>query len=252
MSTWLFDLGNSRLKFARMDGASIGAIQHADHDGVHFADNWERQLPPRFDTAWIASVGARGLSSELIDALTSRCRRISFARTQRRFGGITIAYDEPARLGVDRFLALLAARGRTASPALVVGVGTALTIDLLDGDGRHRGGRIAPSPTLMRDSLHARVPQLPARGGDFIPFANDTASALASGCEGAALALIEQSAREASAMLGVAPELLLHGGGAPALLPALGGTSVLPSLVLEGLAAWASVLQTGKGDGSSG
>ncbi|WP_159017423.1 type III pantothenate kinase [Cognatiluteimonas profundi] len=252
MSTWLFDLGNSRLKFAAPGDGSVGGIHHVDHDGSRFADGWEQQLPPRFDTAWIASVGAPGLTTALVDGLCSRCRRVSFVRTQRSFGGVRIAYADPARLGVDRFLALLAAHARASGPSLVVGVGTALTIDLLDADGVHRGGRIAPSPTLMRDSLHARAPQLPARGGSYAAFADETASALASGCEGAALALIAQSMQAATAMLGTTPRVLLHGGGAPALLPASGDAIIAPALVLEGLALWARALDPADGHRTHG
>ena len=67
----------------------------------------------------------------------------------------------------------------------------------------------------------------------------DTADALASGCDGAAVALIERSAQQAHALLGVAPSLLVHGGGAPALMPLLPGSDSHPSLVLDGLARWA-------------
>jgi type III pantothenate kinase len=179
---------------------------------------------------------------ELIDALTARGRRISMARTQPHFADMRIAYANPARLGVDRFLALVAARTRGVDPWLVVGVGTALTIDLIDAAGVHRGGRIAPSPTLMRESLHARAPQLPIAGGNNVMFADDTDSALASGCEGAALALIEQSRHAAVALLGMPPRILLHGGGAAALAPALPDAIMSPSLVLEGLAQWSDVL----------
>jgi type III pantothenate kinase len=69
---------------------------------------------------------------------------------------------------------------------------------LVDGDGRHHGGRIAPSPTLMREMLHARATQLAPMGGTYAEFANDTEDALVSGCEGAALALIERSIVEAA------------------------------------------------------
>ena len=69
-------------------------------------------------------------------------------------------------------------------------MGTALTIDLLGADGRHHGGRIAPSPRLMREALHARAVQLPPEGGRYAEFADDTDHALASGCAGAALALL--------------------------------------------------------------
>ena len=66
-------------------------------------------------------------------------------------------------------------------------------------------------------------------------------TALASGCEGAALALIERSRHGAEALLDAAPRLLLHGGGAPALLPHLRDAGHAPRLVLEGLARWARV-----------
>ena len=242
MSTWLFDLGNTGLKFACWRNGQVADLLRVDHDGARFAGDWIAALPPRFDAAWIASVGPAALTVELIDALTARGRRISMARTQQHFAGVRVAYAEPARLGVDRFLAMLAARARAAEPWLVVGIGTALTIDLMDADGVHRGGRIAPSPTLMRESLHARAPQLPRAGGNNVTFAVDTDSALASGCEGAALALVEQSQQAALALLGSRPHVLLHGGGAAALAPALPDATMSQSLVLEGLAHWSSAL----------
>ena len=241
MSAWLFDLGNSRLKCAPLRDGGIGAVIAIDHDGNAFADGWEQQLPARFDSASVASVAAPALSVQLLDALTQRCGRISVARTQAAFDGVRIAYARPERLGVDRFLALLAARARSRQPALVVGVGTALTIDLLDADGLHRGGRIAPSPTLMRAALHARAPQLPVEGGHWREFANDTVDALASGCDGAALGLVVGSLDAATRLLEARPRLLLHGGGAEALLPRLDAAVHAPALVLEGLARWAHV-----------
>jgi len=132
---------------------------------------------------------------------------------------------------------------RESWPALIVGVGTALTLDLVDGNGLHRGGRIAPSPTLMRESLHARAAQLPPSGGAYAEFADDTEDALASGCEGAGIALIERSVREADALLGVRPRVLVHGGGAEALLARLAHVGHLASLVLDGLAHWAALEQ---------
>jgi type III pantothenate kinase len=74
-----------------------------------------------------------------------------------------------------------------------------------------------PSPTLMREVLHERAPQLPAQGGDYADFATDTEDALASGCDGAALALVESSAEAARRTLGQRPRVLIHGGGAELL-----------------------------------
>jgi type III pantothenate kinase len=240
MSEWLFDLGNTRLKCAPLQGdGAIGAVVGIDHDGAAFAPGWEALLPERIDAAFACSVAAPGLMLALLDALTRRCGRISIARTQAALAGVRIAYPQPHRLGIDRFLALLAAHARAPQPWLVVGVGTALTIDLLAADGRHHGGRIAPSPTVMREALHARASQLPLTGGEYVEFAVDTTDALASGCEGAALGVIDRSVTAATTLLGEPPRLLLHGGGAHALLPRLHHAGHAPALVLEGLARWA-------------
>jgi type III pantothenate kinase len=236
MSTWVFDLGNSRLKFAPLDAhGAVGAVQALAHDGAAFEPGWEALLPARLAGAWVASVAAPPLRDALLDALSARAAQVQLVRTLPAFAGVRIAYAEPSRLGVDRFLALLGAHARGAPSSLVVGVGTALTIDLL-ADGLHLGGRIAPSPSLMRAALHARAPVLPQAGGRYVEFADDTDDALASGCEGAALALVASSLQAAVARVGQPPALLLHGGGAPALLPHLDGAVHAPALVLEGLA----------------
>src|SRR5690606_24272848 len=104
---------------------------------------------------------------------------------------------------------------------LVAGVGTALTVDLVDATGRHLGGRIAPSPALMRQALQGRAAHLPAQGGEYREFAADTADALASGCTGAALGLLQRSLEAAMQACGEAVPLLLHGGGAGELLAQL-------------------------------
>ncbi|HHW4680940.1 MAG TPA: type III pantothenate kinase, partial [Xylella taiwanensis] len=103
------------------------------------------------------------------------------------------------------------------------------------------GGRISASPTLMREALHARAAQLPLRGGRYLEFAEDTDDALVSGCDGAAVALIERSLYEARQRLDQSVRLLLHGGGVPSLLPWLGDAVHRPTLVLDGLAIWAAV-----------
>ncbi len=256
--TYLFDLGNTRLKFAPLhaDG-SIGEVVAIAHDGNALPSDWNVALPTRFDAAFLASVASTDARVALLDGLVSHCSRISLARTQSAVAGLRIAYADPSMLGVDRFLAMLGARARhPASSALVVGIGTALTLDLIDSDGLHRGGRIAPSPALMRQALHARAAQLPEHGGTLRAFADNTPDALRSGCDGAALALIDQAWSDACHLLGAPPRLLFHGGGAAALIDASDQAritdsvyrerepltierSLVPSLVLDGLAAYA-------------
>jgi len=234
MTTWLFDLGNTRLKFAPLqpDGTpgETVAIVHDDRG------DWLQALP-RGEVALIASVAGTARRVALVDALRAAgYGRLHGVHTQGRLVRLRIAYAEPRHLGVDRFLTLLAALD--AGAVLLVGVGTALTCDLLDAEGVHRGGRIAPSPVLMREALHARAPVLPEHGGVYADFADDTVHALASGCEGAALALIERSLDAGERLLGSRPALWLHGGGAEALRPRLPGHVWKPDAVLIGLARW--------------
>lgn len=235
MSTWLFDLGNTRLKCApqRADG-SVGEVRAIPHDD----EAWLATLPSGA-RACVASVADCGRRDALLAALRARFGSVQLAATLPRLGRLRIAYREPGRLGVDRFLAMLAAvQDADAGATLVVGVGTALTVDLVDADGLHRGGRIAPSPALMRQALHARAPALALEGGAYAEFADDTIHALASGCEGAALALVARSLDAAGGLLGASPRLWLHGGGAPALRARLPAHDWVPDVVLRGLSAW--------------
>lgn len=238
---WLFDLGNTRLKCARMQSdGRIGAVLALGHGQGDLIQGMAAQLPRAGLSACLASVAAPALTAAVLEVLQARFRVVSLARTQAELAGLRVAYAEPARLGVDRFLAMLGARTHGDGPWLVAGVGTALTIDVIAADGRHVGGRIAPSPQLMRQALHRAAVQLPTDGGVFVEFASDTPDALASGCDGAAVALIERSLAQAGAQLGQTPTLLLHGGGIETLLPLLPQARRIDGLVLEGLAVWSA------------
>lgn len=248
MSDWLFDLGNSRFKAASWGGgADLGEVRAWPHDAQALANACGDALPQgRY--AWVASVAAPELTAQVLALLRQRFEQVRLARTLSECAGVRVAYAQPQRMGVDRFLALLGARA-IGGDALVVGVGTALTIDLLARDGRHLGGRIGASPTLMRQALHQRAAQLPESGGDYREFADDTEDALVSGCDGAAVALVERSLAQAESRLGRRPALLLHGGGGEALWPLLPQAVLRPALVLEGLAVWASAVEAGASDG---
>lgn len=242
--TWLLDLGNSRLKAARWQpGASLGDVQA----WAHGASDFPACLQPWLDTlapgepCWLASVASPEVTAQVAAQLAGSGHPARRARTLPALGGLRIAYAEPSRLGVDRFLALLAAHSRGPGPWLLVSAGSALTVDLLDASGQHRGGVIAPSPEHMRAALAARFPALAYAGGEAHAFAADTADALAGGSLGAAAGLVERSHREATRLLGVAPTVLLGGGGSERLAAVLElDVEPAPALVLEGLAVYAA------------
>ena len=94
-------------------------------------------------------------------------------------------------------------------------------------------------PSDMRAALAQRVAQLDLPEGHARDFADDSADAIASGAQAAALGLVERCLRKAQERLGSMPTLLVTGGGAE-FLAALDhpGTVSLPSLVLDGLACF--------------
>ncbi len=239
-ATWLIDLGNTRLKWLRAEAVDAGDVHALAHAGNADALDTAFVDIHNNDHAWVASVAAPALTAAVESALVRRGVRITHATTRSACAGVHIAYAEPARLGVDRFLAMIAVHAHAPRAALIASVGTALTIDLLDADGVHCGGLIAPSPTLMRESLAQRAPHLPVEGGKVMDFASDTIDALASGAIGSARALIAHSLRAARRRLDATPTLLVTGGGADALCD---GWRVraerVPDLVLRGLRVYA-------------
>lgn len=75
--------------------------------------------------------------------------------------GLGVDYPRPATIGADRLANALAARRRFGAPVLVVDFGTAVTFDVVDGNGNYVGGVIAPGLSAMTDYLHERTALLP-------------------------------------------------------------------------------------------
>lgn len=250
----LADLGNTRLKLATLDAQGgvepRAALAHAEAD-------FESALAKVLDglgtiaSIWLGSSAPPPLAADVQGLLEARAP-LRRARVEDGIGGLRLAYREPQRLGVDRFLALLGARRRGVESGLVVLVGTAMTIDALAPGGRHLGGLILPSPQRMRAALHRDAPHLPESGGAVLDFAADTLDALQSGCSLAAQALVERSLGRLDS--DPSPRLLIAGGGADAVLGGFGDRAeASPNLVLEGLALWGRLRDTaGAHDAESG
>ncbi|MCX7514582.1 type III pantothenate kinase [Frateuria hangzhouensis] len=238
----LLDLGNTRLKWALEDGGRWHA---------HGAVAWD-EAPTLLGSFWdslpapAAAFGASVVDEarERLVAAQVRDRfglRIDWLRTPAAACGVRNAYPEPQRLGVDRFLAMVAAHAARAGDCLLIGVGTALTLDALTADGQHLGGLIAPGPRLMQQSLFGATAQVrPRSAGVLVDVADNTSDAVVSGCWQAAAALVERFVARMQPRLCTAPAVRLDGGDAAALAPLLGlSANMVEHGVLHGLAVWA-------------
>lgn len=231
----LLDVGNSRLKWAVARGGRLSAVHAVPHHGRPARAVRALRLP-RVSAVWMAHV-VGPLERELRSAIRARFGIAPHVvRTQKQCAGLRIAYRDPARLGVDRFLAMLALWTAGRRPFCVAVAGTALTFDAVDARGRHRGGLIAPGLGAAYGAVQGTTRfALRPRPSAFTPgLGTDTDACVRQGTLYACAGLIERAAR------GVNGRRYLGGGDARTLRPHLdGGWMVKENLVLEGLLAFA-------------
>ena len=235
------DVGNSSAKWCLVrDGAVVtrGGYRPDDTDSraalLACADH--------LDELWVSSVAGPEQESAL-QALVMERWAIEpwFARTAAATGDLRNSYAEPARMGVDRWLAMLGARDRNSGRLCVVDAGSALTIDLVSAAGEHEGGYIIPGPALMERALLLDT--------DRVRFAEDADYTLAPGTStaeavrhGIALAQAGAVSIALEQVAGDAPALLFCGGGGEDLMQLLNrGGQWTPELVFEGLEVMAAL-----------
>lgn len=173
------------------------------------------------------------------DAVTDRYRiDAEFAAPTAELAGVRCGYANPARLGVDRWLAVVAARQRSAGPVIVASVGTAATVDFVDADGKHEGGVIAPGWQLLRSSLDRETADVRSTGPPSPSTApgGDTQSAVSAGTFLMLVSFVDAAIKGFADRHGYEAQVFLTGGDADLLAAAL-PVSVRrePHLVLDGL-----------------
>ena len=188
------------------------------------------------DTAWSANVTGAAHGDRLAAAVRARFGvDLHQAAVQRGLAGLAVAYAEPSRLGVDRWLTMLALWCELRGAFVVASAGTALTFDAVDGRGQHLGGVIAPGLlTAQRAVLGATRFDAAAPAQSYTAgLGSDTDACVRQGALHACIGLIERlAARFAPAGM---PRVLTGGDAARLAAAAEGGWMVRDDLVLAGL-----------------
>jgi type III pantothenate kinase len=245
MTLLLVDAGNSRIKWARVTKGRRG-MQRGEPLRGNGAATFRAMVAPLPARTQVLAVNVAGRDVERALIAAARAAKLPpprFLRSTAAAAGLVNGYDEPWRLGADRWAALIGAWHATgARKALcVVDVGTAMTIDFLGADGRHRGGYIVPGPTLaVRSLLQGTKGILRRSRGALVRRADawprSTLPAIEEGSREACAAMILRSHSRARSLLGRATRLLVTGGGARDVLPLLpAATRHVPDLVLQGV-----------------
>jgi type III pantothenate kinase len=249
MAFLVIDIGNTRLKwglYAKPEpGADLlghGAVVLEDIDGLWDA-HWQHLQHVPTDMLGCVVAGEaikRRVEEQLHEGWGLKPRWLA---SGYQAGGVTNGYEHPQRLGADRWAAMIGARQRALSanpasppPVLAVMVGTAVTVDAVDADGRFLGGLILPGFGLMYRALESGTAGLKVPTGEVKDFPTNTSDALMSGGTDAIAGAIGRSLRRLHAHAGQSPLLIMSGGAVSRLsqdseLPA----SVVENLIFEGL-----------------
>jgi len=245
MSFLAVDVGNTRLKWALYSAPRPGAVPLGQGavfleaiDGLAEGPWRDLPLPSSMLGSIVAGEGIRRRTEAQLELWDVEPRWVV---SSAHACGVTNGYDHPTRLGVDRWVALIGARHRVlergaARPALVVMVGTAVTVDALDETGRFLGGLILPGFGLMLRALEMGTAGLKAPTGEAVEFPTNTSDALMSGGADAIAGAVERMYRKLLRRCGQEPVLLMSGGAAVKLA----SISDLPfetveTLIFEGL-----------------
>jgi type III pantothenate kinase len=238
---WLLvDIGNTRIKSAYWSAGVLEPGPVFPSHAPHSFDAWAT-LDPAPARVLVSNVAGAEIARSLAQAVAALWGlQAEFITPSGRLGDFATRYREPARLGVDRWLAALAAWRECAGACCVLDMGTALTADIVTADGNHLGGLIAPGLELMRTALTHGTAQLQSERIEPVAgFADNTADAISLGCWSAVAGLLEEVRARLAATAGCdGARWYLTGGGAPALARMVDWPyREDPWLVLRGLVA---------------
>ncbi len=253
------DVGNSRMKLGLFDRATPAGLPeprrtlHLTGDAPELnrvSQGLLEQIPGAVSW-WIGSVN-RPLSSRLTDWL--HLHRPDDRVTLLASGDLPlrVALERPDMVGIDRLLDAVAANQlrRPDRPAIVIDVGSAITVNLVSADGAFRGGAILPGIGLSARALHAFTDLLPLVDLSELstppgPLGTATVPAMQSGLFWGAVGAIRELIRRLSGQETEQVDVFLTGGAAPALADVLRDTArCVPHLTLAGIALTATTPAT--------
>ena len=139
-SSLFIDIGNSAVKWRTCDSEVFT-------EGV---DLFSSKLLPEAESVWVSAVA----HPNIVQAIKAQFTNVKLVEPLKQYQRLTLSYDDPSKLGVDRFLAMLGALERFPNiPLLMIDAGSAVTFDVLDSKGLHQGGLIMPGIKALRESF---------------------------------------------------------------------------------------------------
>lgn len=246
MSFLAIDIGNTRLKWALYDAARPGAVLHAH--GAEFLENidkladgpWQQlAAPSRMLGCSVAADAVKRRVEEQMEELWDAPAH--WVVSSAAEAGLVNGYDHPTRLGADRWVAMIGARHRMlaqgpARPMVVVMVGTAVTVEAVDTQGKFLGGFILPGHGIMLRALESGTAGLHVPTGEVREFPTNTSDALTSGGTYAIAGAIERMVQHVRRHCGAEPACFMTGGAGWKMAPHMSVSfELVEGLIFDGL-----------------
>lgn len=246
------DFGNSRTKWCLDNEGS-------SHYGVCLNGNWDalkadmdRRSSSEPSGIVVSSVAGAEIKAHFRMWCKSNFNRLPvFAQVEKTLAGVTTCYEDLSHLGVDRWLAMVAAYREDKNACIVISAGTALTIDYVSPDGRHLGGAIAPGLEMMRKALFSGTSQVKLEsltlprtwmpGCDTVPCVNAGIAGAVEGLLAKALSHMPADCYSqcSDSHAGQSCRVFVTGGDREVIAPWCGKQpTIREHLVLQGLKLW--------------
>lgn len=238
----LFDIGNTRLKWAYFCDGEVHSSASADASSLD-RDTLHQLFgkSPKPDSIWISNVGSKKVLSELLSWFGDEFGLSpNVIRVTESCCGIRNRYRTQAALGVDRWLAAIGARRVMAEGHLIIiDAGTAVTIDWLSERNNFEGGVILPGFNLMHKALIDNTAGIKADYSESHQIiGRTTEECVNSGVVYGLIGAIEHIVMQMQQEIGMPTKVILTGGSA-ATIEATSDLdlTVQPELVLLGVAS---------------
>ena len=237
----LIDIGNTRVKWACAEDKVL-----SEHNAFAYTrETLAELLPAHWDAlARPQQVHVASVADDQTNAVLGSYARATWKRepqhavTAGEQDGLHNAYQDVTTMGVDRWLAMLAAWRKHQRPLCVIDCGTAVTVDVVLGDGRHAGGFILPGLALTTAALARETHGIPdCREQELrTDLGRSTVACISNGFAAALVGLLGHCAGKVREEQRTELLFIATGGAAARLLPLLPKQTLHePYLVLEGL-----------------
>jgi len=230
------DAGNTFVKWRLLDAGGAVCERGRFLTAQRAAAQWPVMPAGRLRAIRASSVAGAQVDADLTQQLAGLTgMAVAFATTQAEQAGVRNSYAEPARMGVDRWMVMLAAWRDCQQACCIVDCGSAITVDYLSAEGQHQGGYIMPGLRLLKASLLANTAQVKVdqavAGFNTLP-GTHTSAAVEQGVNLMFQALQEKIVAE----LAVDTRLYITGGDGELFQQLAGCGSYCAELVMDGLA----------------